>query len=255
MPKFGWCKFAEDKFGIHVRYHNLKFRMAGTVPVGESVRRTIGKGPKCTGGAVTHRVRRGNGYYGSIASKIYQDKYNYSAAMKAIDNAPAPYQRNYAVAIDYWQNILTASQKKEYDKRAGRQLRMSGYNLFLREALTGVYHMYVDRGDPASYDFAKEALLLDGAWHDLDLSSIVPKTARAVFIIGHVEGNGIDWKIMFRKNGNTNEINHGGMETLRANVERHRSSIVAIGNDQIIEYKADNENWATLDLAVRGWWT
>lgn len=113
---------------------------------------------------------------------------------------------------------------------------------------------FVDRGDPAVYDYAKEDLTIDGAWHDLNLSGIVPVGAKAVFILGHLQGNDIDWHIMFRKKGNVNEVNHGGMETIRANVERHRSSIVALDADRKIQYKVDNENWDTLDLAVRAWW-
>lgn len=113
---------------------------------------------------------------------------------------------------------------------------------------------YVDRGDPADYDYAKEDLTIDGAWHDLDLSGIVQEKAKAVFILGHLEGPAVDWKIQFRKNGNANEIVHGGMETLRAGIERHRSSIVALDDNRVIEYKADNENWTTLSIAVKGWW-
>ncbi len=113
---------------------------------------------------------------------------------------------------------------------------------------------FVDRGDPAGYDYAKENLTIDGAWHDMDLSHIVSKYAKAVFIIGHLEGPAVDWKIAFRKKGNVNEIAHGGMETLRANVERHRSSIVALDEDCVIQYKADNQTWTTLNLAVKGWW-
>ncbi|GAI04428.1 unnamed protein product, partial [marine sediment metagenome] len=85
---------------------------------------------------------------------------------------------------------------------------------------------YADRGDPAVYDYDKDDLTIDGAWHEMDLSGIVSEKATAVFIIGHLKGAGADWHIMFRKNGNVNEVNHGGMETLRANVERRRSSIV-----------------------------
>jgi len=113
---------------------------------------------------------------------------------------------------------------------------------------------YVDRGDPATYDYDKEDLTIDGAWHDLDLSGIVGEFAKAVFIVAHLQGAAVDWAIMFRKNGNANDIVHGGMETLRAGVKRHRSSIVALDADRKIEYKADNENWDTLDLAVKGWW-
>ncbi|GAH45435.1 unnamed protein product, partial [marine sediment metagenome] len=59
--------------------------------------------------------------------------------------------------------------------------------------------VFVDRGDPAAYDYAKEDLTIDGAWHDMDLSGIVSEKAKAVFILGHVQGNGVDWKISFRK--------------------------------------------------------
>lgn len=114
--------------------------------------------------------------------------------------------------------------------------------------------MYADRGDPAAYDFDKDDFTKDGAWHDLDLSSIVPVCVKAVLLIGHVEGNGVDWTIMFRKKGNVNEVNHGGMETLRANVERCRMIICSVDTNRVLQYKADNQNWATLDLAVRGWW-
>lgn len=113
---------------------------------------------------------------------------------------------------------------------------------------------FVDRGDPATYDFAKEDLTIDGNWHDMDLSGIVSEFAKAVFIVGHLEGAAVDWAIMFRKKGNTNEVVHGGMETLRAGVERHRSSIVALDDNRIIQYKADNQAWTTLSLAVKGWW-
>lgn len=114
--------------------------------------------------------------------------------------------------------------------------------------------IFVDRGDPAAYDYAKEDLTIDGAWHDLDLSAIVPEKAKAVFIAGHLQGNAVDWKIAFRKNGNVNEIVHGGMETLRAGVERHRSSTIALDGDRKIEYNADNQAWTTLDLVIKGWW-
>lgn len=114
--------------------------------------------------------------------------------------------------------------------------------------------VYVDRGDPATYDYDKEDLTIDGAWHDLDLSTIVSEKAKAVFIVGHLQGNAVDWAIMFRKKGNTNEVVHGGMETLRAGVERHRSSIVALDDNQVIQYKIDNQVWDVLSLAVKGWW-
>ena len=114
--------------------------------------------------------------------------------------------------------------------------------------------VFVDRGDPSVYDYLKADLTIDGAWHVMDLSAIVPEKAKAVFIAGHLEGVSAVWKIKFRKNGNSNEKVHGGMETLRAGIERHRSTIVALDSDRKIEYNADNQNWTTLSLIVKGWW-
>lgn len=115
-------------------------------------------------------------------------------------------------------------------------------------------HGFYDRGDPAVYDYVKGDLTIDGAWHDMDLSAIAPAGAKAVLICGEVEGAGTDWEIRFRKNGNTNEINSCDMETIRANVERHRSMIVACDTNRVIEYKVDNQAWTTINLVIRGWW-
>lgn len=114
--------------------------------------------------------------------------------------------------------------------------------------------VYVDRGDTSVYDYVKTDLTVDGNWNELDLSGIVPEKAKAVFIAGHLEGVSPSWKIRFRKNGNVNDIVHGGIETLRAGIERHRSSIVALDDDRKIEYNADNQNWTVLSLIVKGWW-
>ena len=248
MPKFGQVHFGRNYFGDSTPPTANWKRSYANIPLGIRVRRQLAK-------QVIFRVRRGNGHAGAITGVAYQDKYGYFVPSSINNVQSTPYRTHWKAAVDFWQNILSTDEKIAYNKRATKGLRMSGYNLFMREAMNGEVQMFVDRGDPAAYDFAKEDLTIDGAWHELDLSAIVPDVARAVFIIGHVEGNAVDWKIRFRKKGNTNDINHGGMETLRANVTRHRSSIVAIGSDQIIEYKADNQAWTTLSLAVRGWWT
>jgi len=218
------------------------------IPLGVRVRGQIGKD-------IIFRVRRGSGHQGSNLGEVYQDRYDYFVPSSINNSESAPYRTHWAAAVDYWKNILTDDQKQVYNKKAVKGFRMSGYNLFMRAAMKGEIAMYTDRGDPASYDFDKDDLTKDAAWHDLDLSTIVPSIARAVFIIGHLEGNAVDWEIRFRKKGNTNDVVHSGMETIRANVERHRSSIVAIGSDQTIQYKVDNEAWTTLDLAIKGWWT
>ena len=226
----------------------IQNRTYGGIILGITIRGSIGKNK-------IFRVRRGNGYYTSKLGTFYQDQYNYFVPASINNVQSEPQRRQWTAAVSKWKYDLTATQKKTYNKRATKGLRMTGFNLFMREAMKGLVQMYVDRGDPAAYDYAKTDLTLDGAWHDLNLSALVAIGAKAVFIIGHVLGAGAEWAIIFRKKGNTNEINHGGMQTLRANVTRHRSSIVALDSDRVIQYKADNQAWTTLDLAIRGWWT
>ena len=218
------------------------------IPVGLAVRGSINN-------EYTYRVRPGNGHYDSELGKVYQDKYVYFVP-GSINNAQSePYRRQWIAAVHKWRYDLTDAQKAGYNLIASKGLRMSGYNVFMRKAMKGEIEMFINRGDPAAYDKAKEDLTIDGAWHDWNVSAIVPAGAKAVLLIGHLEGNAIDWKINFREKGNSNEINHADMETIRANITRHRSVIVAIDANRVLEYNADNEAWTHLDLCIRGWWT
>ena len=203
----------------------------------------------------TFRVRPGNGYLAGDEKDIYQDQYPYFLPTGYATANIGPARQQWIAAVHKWTADLTAAQKAVYDGRANAGLHMSGFNLFMREAMKGLVDMYVDRGDPAAYDVTKAMLDTDGAWHEMDISAIVPAGAKAVHFLVHFDGVGVDWKIMFRKKGNTNEINHAGMETLLNSLERHRSAIVACDSNRTIEYKADNVAWTTLSLAVRGWWT
>lgn len=222
--------------------------------LGHEIRGTI-KGNGVSTISTTFRIRRGNGHRGAVLGERYQDKYPYFIPSSINNPESQPYRQQWIAAVHKWRYDLTEADKGEYNQYATKYLRMTGFNLFMRKAMKGEIDMFVDRGDPAAYDWAKEDLTLDGAWHDLDLSTLIPAGAKAVFIMGHLKGAGAEWGIKFRKKGNTNEINHGGMQTLRANITRHRSSTVAVGSDRVIQYKADNEAWTTLDLSVRAWWT
>jgi len=220
----------------------------GGVFIGYGIRGSIG-------GVTTFRVRRGNGYYSSILGHIYQEKFALVVPSSINNPESEPYRAQWKAAVHHWQYSLSAAEKAAYNRRASHGLRMSGYNLFMREAMLGKVQMFVDRGDPAAHDFTKADLLTDGAWHTLDLSAIVPKSAQAVLWRGQVLGAGADWMVLFRKYGNTNDINVCCLETLRANVTRCRLCVGAIDHNQKIQYKIDDENWGTINLTVRGWWT
>jgi len=255
MPKFGTVYFNEDYFGDKRLNQVFRKKSIKHIPLGLTVRGTVGRLRGSTYDAVTFRSRRGNGYYGAELGHIYQDKFKYCAPDPAGSNFPDYASANMRAAVSYWQTTVTAEEKKEWQRKGSRRKRLPAYNVFIRAALKGQISMYVDRGDPTAVDFAKEDLTLDGAWNTLDLSAIIPVTAKAVLMAGHVKGNSSNWVIDFKKGGQTNDFNHAGMNTLRANVARHRDIIVAVGAARTIEYCADNEAWDTLGLLVRGWWT
>jgi len=223
-------------------------RMYGGVFIGYGIRGSIADDK-------TFRVRRGNGVYGAIDGEIYQDKYNYFVPTSINNTQSEPYRRQWIAAVHKWIYDLTAEQKNSYQRRASHGLQMSGYNLFIREAMKGLVDMYVDRGDPAAYDKVKTDLTIDGAWHDLDLSSIVPAGAKAVLLKTRLQSANPGDAIRYRLKGNTNEINVCGCEALRANVIRTRLGITSIDVNRVLEYNADNIAWTLLDIVVRGWWT
>lgn len=108
-----------------------------------------------------------------------------------------------------------------------------------------------DRGDPSSIDF--NTLTDDGAWHDLDLSAIVPVGYRMVLLrfIGGSTRSGAQFYV--RKNGATNNINADSVET--NGVEAIRCSfLVACDANRVIEYWATEDGWTVMALTVAAYW-
>ncbi len=130
MPKFGECRFGEAKFNDKYTQKEITQRLYGTVPVGQWVRRTMNKKGAGESGAATFRVRPANGFYGSIAGVVYQDKYPYSAAMAAIDTGTPANKTRFAAGVAAWQ-ALSDLEKAEWNRKATFGYNMSGYNLFL----------------------------------------------------------------------------------------------------------------------------
>lgn len=100
------------------------------IPVGIRVRGQIAK-------SVIFRVQPGNGYYGSQIGKHYQHKYTYfvPSSINNIEGQPA--RDALAQAVSNWQTVLSESEKTDYQRRAIHSLRMSGYNLYIREYILG----------------------------------------------------------------------------------------------------------------------
>lgn len=113
---------------------------------------------------------------------------------------------------------------------------------------------YVKRDDPAAPDFAIGDFIKDFAWHDLDLSSIVPEHAKKVQMELQVINTFIMKTVHFRPNGNTNTWVSSGVYTLVANNTHEVPIDVGLDEAQIIEYRCSALGWMAINLTVKGWW-
>jgi len=111
---------------------------------------------------------------------------------------------------------------------------------------------FYDRGDPASYD--KTDFTTDGAWHDWDLSAIVPAGAKAVLLFVQIKDDAVGSYLGFRENGNSNAYNVSTIRTQVANIFADGDLICACDSSRIIEYIGSNLAFVTTQAVVKGWW-
>lgn len=160
---------------------------------------------------------------------------------------------------DIYIEYLPPTDNKTFDLKAQALIDLlrtyiSEHDTSLTTLEAAVYVNYVDRGDPAAVDFAVGALTTDGAWHDLDLSSIVPASAKAVILRAAIEDDAASSAFAFRKNGNSNAINIARQTTQVSGVTIHiPPTIVPVDANRVVEYLATNTTWTTINIAVCGW--
>jgi len=118
---------------------------------------------------------------------------------------------------------------------------------------TGGGDTFVDRGDPAAWDFDVNDLTTDGTWRDLDLSGIVPAGAKAVLLGVQIRANDVNSTISFRENGNSNVRNVFRLRVQVSSIRNDGCSWVACDTNRVIEYNADDVAWTNILTVVRGW--
>lgn len=113
--------------------------------------------------------------------------------------------------------------------------------------------VFVDRGDPAAPDKQAVDLTKDGAWHDWDLSAIVPANAKAVVFRVAMQDDAVASRIGFRQNGNANTVNVQWTDVHVANLTVNGNFIVACDGSRIVEYFVTNVVWTFIQITVVGW--
>jgi len=111
----------------------------------------------------------------------------------------------------------------------------------------------VDRGDPASVDFATGDITANGAAHDLDLSGKIPVGAYAVLLEVGIRSDTANKEIQFRKKGNSNWHNTFRVHENIVNLTSFGQGWVFCDANRVIEYMASDITFSILDVTVCAW--
>ena len=163
-------------------------------------------------------------------------------------------------AIPTESNFPETAVENEFDKsrmidiQLQEQIDRSSLLPIASEETPATVAGYSDRGDASNSDFLVSDLIIDAAWHDLDLSSIIAVGASAVALRVSVRGSVAGEYIRFRKNGNTQDNNASFARTQVANIIFNADKVIALDGDRKIEYYISDATIDLVNLVVKGWW-
>lgn len=115
---------------------------------------------------------------------------------------------------------------------------------------------FIDRGDPASFDWTESSgLTLDNAFHTLDSSAktSVPTGASAVLLRVLVTDNAAGTRIDFKEVGNSNNVNNPAVWSPLANAKIVADVIVKVDSEGDFQYRA-NTDMDSIEVSIAGWW-
>lgn len=112
---------------------------------------------------------------------------------------------------------------------------------------------FIGRGDPAVYDFTLTDFTTNDAYHDLDLSAIIPKGTKLVLLRVVLIADAGYRSFHLRTNGQSNEINRAYCRTVTGGSGASADLYVVPDANGVIEYKASNITWTNIDICIAGW--
>lgn len=117
------------------------------------------------------------------------------------------------------------------------------------EAKDGLHIRLTDN----AFDVSESSITTNGAWHDLDLSSIVPSDAKIIVISGFIQDDNTSQRFSVRQNGSTLDDTVRAQWTQAINVPIGFTFIVPCDANQIIEYNGSSATFTHIRLVVLGW--
>ena len=110
------------------------------------------------------------------------------------------------------------------------------------------------RGQVEDPDFFLGNLIRDNAWHDMDLSFIVPSGADAVAMSVRLSSSGAGKAIRFRHPGVSTEHPRAMETTQLANINYWSDMMVSCDVDRHIQYRISTDPWNNIEITIKGWW-
>lgn len=119
-----------------------------------------------------------------------------------------------------------------------------------------VVESYISRGDPVVEvpDYTVASFTKDGAWHDLNLSALVPAGAKIIRVSGSVTDDAVGSLLWLRKKGSASSYTGSTVRTNVANLAADYQFALECDENRVIQYLASNVTWVTIYLTVLGWW-
>ena len=114
-------------------------------------------------------------------------------------------------------------------------------------------HGFVSRGDPSTYDRTETTLTEDAAWHNLDLSAVVPTGAKSILFKAYAKSGSAGAYMYLRPTGSTNSYAAGVVYTQVANIYSFEIMGVPCDSSQDVQYYVTT-NMTAEGLVVMGWW-
>lgn len=108
--------------------------------------------------------------------------------------------------------------------------------------------------DPVAWEFELTGLIEDDAWHDLDLSALLPPSAVSVIMSIEFAASSAGVDIKFRKNGLSNVFDSQQLRNQVANIIIKTQMVVNCDTSRVIEYILDSPNTTIVNIAITGWY-
>lgn len=106
----------------------------------------------------------------------------------------------------------------------------------------------------ANPDFQLGDMIRDNAWHDLDLSAIVPDGAGCIAFEVRLRAAIGGKALRLRRKGNTTEHPRSMESSYAGNINNWSDMSVSCNAGRVIQYRMSGDPWSNFELSVKGWW-